>query len=494
MVREKEELKNMGAWELVLRPPGVTVLPGVWRFKVKRDENGDVARYKARWCVDGSKDTHFRQPETTYSPVAEHTTIRCLFALAAAMEQPVLQADFPNAYLNAEIGEDMYMRQTSGLEEKGKENWIYKLNKALYGSPVSGNRWHRALEEAIESLGYSRSSIDHCLFSRMENGHTDLLIVYVDDVLVTSTGGRGRCNTQLDELGTKFSIKKLGLATHILGIGVHQEKDYITLDQSAYLRGVLSEAKFIEAKPKGTPWDPHLVEDEEPLEKNEVALYRRVVGQLMYLSTVTRPDIAFAVGRVAAGMTAPTRGRWTRVKRILRYLGGTVHGHLRYERGAKNLTLTTYVDASYGVDPRRGRSISGYATHLGTGPVYWRSHLQPTVADSPNAAEYIALYEAAKSVVGTHNLLTGMGVDIPAPLLLEDNDGARRLAAAGMGQKKARHLQIKHHYVQELCREGRVSVNRLDGANQPADLLTKGTHPVNTWQHLIPRLGVMGVC
>ncbi len=157
------------------------------------------------------------------------------------------------------------------------------------------------------------------------------------------------------------------------------------------------------------------------------------------------------------------------------------------------MTLTTYADASYGVDPRRGRSISGYATHLGTGPVYWRSHLQPTVADSPNAAEYIALYEAAKSTVGTHNLMIEMGVELPTPLLLEDNDGARRLAAAGMGQKKARHLQIKNHYVQELCKEGRIRIDRLDTENQPADLLMKGSHKVETWQHLIPRLGVMGV-
>ncbi len=299
----------------------------------------------------------------------------------------------------------------------------------------------------------------------MVGTHTDLLVIYVDDVLVASTGGEARANVQLDELGTKFSIKKLGLATHMLGIGVRQGEDYTTLDQTAYLRTVLAENKFMEAKPKGAPWDPHLVEDEDPLGRDEVALYRRVVGQLMYLSTITRPDIAFAVGRIASGMASPTKGHWARVKRILRYLSGTIHSHLRYKRGAKDLILATYVDASYGIDPKRGRSISGYANHLRTGPVYWRSHLQPTVADSPNAAEYIALYEAAKSAMGTHNLLTEMGADIPAPLLLEDNDGARRLAAAGMGQKKARHLQIKHHYVQELCREGRVRIDRLSGAD-----------------------------
>ncbi len=147
--------------------------------------------------------------------------------------------------------------------------------------------------------------------------------------------------------------------------------------QSAYFRAVLSESKFVEAKSKGTPWGPHLVEDGEPLDKSETALYRRVVGQLMYLSTITKPDIAFAVGRVASGMTAPTKGLWVRVKRILRYLSGTVHSHLRYGKDAKGMTLTMYVDASYGVDPKRGRSIFGYVTHLGTGPVYWGATFSP---------------------------------------------------------------------------------------------------------------------
>ncbi len=444
--------------------------------------------------MDGSRDNLYRQPESRYSPVAEYTTVRSLFALAAAQGQPVLQADFPNAYLNAEIGKDMHMRQTAGLEHRGKEDWVYKLKKALYGSPVSGRRWHSTVQEAIESLGYTRSTIDHCLFHRIEEGHRDLLVIYVDDVLVTSTGGEARSNAQLDELGRRFNIKKLGLATHMLGIRIHQGKDYTTLDQTVYLKSVISEAKFVEAKQRGTPWDPHLKEDERPLDKKETALYRKIVGQLMYLSTITRPDISFAVGRAASGMSAPTKGLWMRVKRILRYLSGTTNCYLKYKKGVDDPALVTCVDASYGVDPKRGRSVTGYITHLGTGPVYWRSHLQSTVADSPNAAEYIAMYEAAVSAMGTHNLMTQMGANLPAPLLLEDNDGARRLATAGMGQKKARHLQIKHHYVQELCREGRVSVNRLDGANQPADLLTKGTHPVKTWQHLIPRLGVMGVC
>ncbi len=139
---EISQLKQLDAWELVPRPPGVKILPGLWRFKVKKDENGKVARYKARWCVNGSRCDHTWTPEQIYSPVAELCTVRLLFATAATTGQPVLQADVPNAYLNAEVGEKMYVVQPHGLEEPGQESRVCLLKKALYGSQISGRKWH----------------------------------------------------------------------------------------------------------------------------------------------------------------------------------------------------------------------------------------------------------------------------------------------------------------------------------------------------------------
>ncbi len=175
-------------------------------------------------------------------------------------------------------------------------------------------------------------------------------------------------------------------------------------------------------------------------------------------------SVTFAVGRLASHMKAPHERDWERIKRLLRYISGTKDYGLTYRSQEGPLSLRTYVDAAYGVDPRRGRSITGYVIHLGGGPISWRSHLQTTVADSPNAAEYIALYEAAVTTVGVWNLAIGLEikVDYP-PVLYEDNDGVRRLAKSGMGQKKARHLMMKLHYVQDLCERGMVDVVRLAG-------------------------------
>ncbi len=166
MTAEMEELEAMGAWVLVPKPSNAKVLSGLWRFRTKKDEMGRTVRHKARWCVNVSRDCLARPPEAVYSPVAETTTIRLVFAIAAAEKQQVLQADFPNAYLNADLEEETYVIQPKGLEVPEQYDHVCLLRKALYGSPVSGKRWHSKLADTIASLGYTRSSIDHCLFYR----------------------------------------------------------------------------------------------------------------------------------------------------------------------------------------------------------------------------------------------------------------------------------------------------------------------------------------
>ncbi len=490
MKSEIAELKGLDAWRLVPRTTGARVLPGLWRFKVKKDENGNVTRYKARWCVDGSRGDYTWSPEQIYSPVAELSTVRMLFATAAAVGQPVLQADVPNAYLNAEVNEEIYVKQPYGLEEPGQEEKVCLLKKALYGSPISGRKWHEEITRTIKSLQYKRSTIDHCLFYRTVSGSTDLLAIYVDDVLVTSTGGRERAEVQLGELHKLYGLKKLGSATHILGMGVHQGDDGTMIEQRSYLEDILEEAGLTSAKPLSTPWDEHYLGNQEALEPGAALIFRRTLGQLIYLSNCTRPDIAFTVGRLATAMRQPTIGDRMRMKRLLRYLCGTRHTGIKYNRMEGEPGIDTYVDAGFAVDKKRGRSITGCVAQVAGGAITWRSHLQKTVADSPNAAEYIGLHEAAVTSVGLANLMKQMGRSIGPPTLHEDNDGCRRLAIAGMGQKRARHLEVKYHYVQELCERGLVRVKRIGTNDQPADLLTKGRHTAAEHSHLMRRLGV----
>ncbi len=278
MENEIKELKNKSAWELVPRSKDITVLPGVWNFRIKRDENGKIIKHKARWCVDGSREGLNRPPENVFSPVAELPTIRTLVSIAAKDKQIILQADFPNAYVNADIEEDIYVCQPKGLEEMSSNQYVCKLKKALYGCPISGKRWNDTLTRVILSLGYRQSVIDHCLFYREKNDIRDLLVIYVDDVLATSSGGRNKCDDMLNELSEIFKIKKLGKASHILGLGIHQESDGTFLEQRAYVESILEEAGYLEAKTRNTPWDSHLVEDYTKLYGDGIATFRRALG------------------------------------------------------------------------------------------------------------------------------------------------------------------------------------------------------------------------
>ncbi len=152
MEREVNQLVEKHAWDLVDRPRDTKVLPGLWQFKIKRDENGQITKYKARWCADGSRSPLDIPPEIKFSPVAEKSTIRMIFAIAAHKGVPVIQADFPNAYLNAKITEDTYVVQPGGLEDPNNVHKICKLNKALYGMPISGKCWHDALSSCVGIL------------------------------------------------------------------------------------------------------------------------------------------------------------------------------------------------------------------------------------------------------------------------------------------------------------------------------------------------------
>ncbi len=190
-------------------PVNAKVLPGVWNYRVKKDENGNTVKYKARWCADGSREGFTRPPENVFSPVAELSTVRMLLAIAAKEKQPVVQADFPNAYMNADIEEDIFVRQPKGLERRDKREYVCKLRKALYGCPISGRLWNQTLTKALASLGFRQTTIDHCLFYIESSGVKDLLVLYVDDVLVTSTGGEDCANKVLEELSGTFELKKL---------------------------------------------------------------------------------------------------------------------------------------------------------------------------------------------------------------------------------------------------------------------------------------------
>ncbi|CAL9023862.1 unnamed protein product, partial [Prunus brigantina] len=228
-----------------------------------------------------------------------------------------------------------------------------------------------------------------------------------------------------------------------------------------------------DSKPCATPCLPYhrlLKDDGKPY--SHPKQYRSIVGALQYL-TFTRPDIAFSVNQACQFMHNPMESHVVAVKRILRYLKGTLDFGIHFQPGILN--LQAYNDADWAGDPNDGRSVSGYIVYLGSSPISWASKKQHTVSRSSTEAEYRALAIAATKLAWIRQLFCDLYVSLHIPPLIHcDNISAISLASNPVFHSRMKHLQIDYHFVRERVIRGDLLVQHVSSADQFADILTKG--------------------
>ncbi|MCP4127166.1 MAG: hypothetical protein GY753_08905 [Gammaproteobacteria bacterium] len=338
---------------------------GIWRFRTKMDQNGNTAKLKSRYVLDGSRQWSPTEREDTYSPVAELASIRSLLACAAEKGWEVIQADFTAAYLNAKLDEPVHLQQPPGLEEGGKR-MVWKLSRAIYGMKQSGKLWYDELRGTLKKLGYAPTKTDPCAFTRRHNDERDIIAVYVDDLLITGTGNRNRLDSIVLEIGKFYDITNLGAASHLLGIGIRRTKEGTYLNQAAFLKDTLKEVEAT-LVPRSTPWDHRSDGNEtgEALDARGAQRYRRLLGKIMYAASCTRPDISFAVSNLSRWMQEPRDLHWGKLLRLCQYLAGTLKLGLTYRRRTGTCAVTTYSDAALGDDLSKGRGRSGVIVKIG---------------------------------------------------------------------------------------------------------------------------------
>ena len=147
-----------------------------------------------------------------------------------------------------------------------------------------------------------------------------------------------------------------------------------------------------------------LIKTDEDCEAVDQGLYQSAVGSFLYLSTWSRPDIAYAANRVAKFSSRPSREHWTAVKRIMRYLRGTIEYGLVYERGSQDDCIG-FSDSDWAGDVEDRKSTSGYMFQICGTAVSWRSKKQSCVALSTAEAEYMALASAAQEAIWMQQLV-----------------------------------------------------------------------------------------
>ncbi|RZB76459.1 Retrovirus-related Pol polyprotein from transposon RE1 [Glycine soja] len=434
-------LKN-NTWELVPKPHNRQPIGCKWVFRVKHNS-------------DGSVTTSF------------HWDLQ--------------QIDINNGFLNGKLEEIVYMQQPPGFEHDS--NLVCKLNKALYGLKQAPRAWFEKLSTTLISLGFKASKCDPSLFVSSSCGNITYALVYVDDIILT--GNNSVLIQQLiSHLNSIFSLKHLGKLDCFLGIEVkYNSAGSVMLSQTKYISDLLERVNMEEAKGISTPMVSNLkLSKQETTCFENHTLYIFVVGALQY-ATITRPEISFSVNKVCQYMSKPMEEHWRVVKRILRYLKGTItHGLLiKSTKTTPYIKIFGFCDADWAADQDDRRSTLGACIFLGPNLVPWWAKNQVLVAKSTTEAEYRSLTQVTSEILWLESLLKELHIPFDTPLIFYDNQSSIALAHNPVLHACTKHMELDIFFVREIVLNKDLVVSHIPSQEQVADIMTK---PLSTSRFL----------
>ncbi|GJT37079.1 retrovirus-related pol polyprotein from transposon TNT 1-94 [Tanacetum coccineum] len=449
MQDEIHEFDRLEVWELVPRPIYVMVIALKWIYKVKLDEYGDVLKNKARLVAKGYRQEEGIDFEESFAPVARIEAIRIFIANAATKNMIIYQMDVKTAFLNGDLQEEVFVSQPEGFEDQDNPTHVYRLKKALYGLKQAPRAWYDTLSKFLLANNFFKGAVDPTLFTRKSGKHILLVQIYVDDIIFASTD-HNACHIFSKEMSSKFQMSMMGQMSFFLGLQVSQSPRGIFINQAKYALETLKKYGMDLSDPVDTPMVDRLKLDEDlmgiPVDQTR---FRGMVGSLMYL-TASRPDLVFAVCMCARYQAKPTKKHFEAIKRVFRYLKGTINMGLWDGNGRETLGgWGEFLDGSF------GGGGSGCCAQI----LWMRSQLK----------DY--------------------GFDFNKIPLYCDNKSAIALCCNNVQHSRSKHIDIRHHFIREQVENRVVELYFVETNYQLADILTKAL-PRERFEFLLPRLGM----
>jgi len=493
--------------EFVPRTDDMKVLSWRWIFRVKENTVTGAVTHKARGTLRGDHQIEGVDYQETFAPVARLKSLRLLLSVVCEQDLECDNMDVDTAFLYGQKQEDepdVFVRipqdfpVPSEIRRSTKE-YVGKLKRHVYGLKQAPRTWFRTLSEYLVSKRFVPCVHDACLFVRRTEDRCCYIFVYVDDLVIAANSVE-EMGIVKGELRDKWSMKDLGPIESILGIRVIRDRANRTLflSQEKYVDNLLKKFDLENVKAARTPFDPGCALSKSmcPESEEERALaskrpYRELVGSLMYLMVCTRPDIAFAICELSRYGSNHGIGHWNALMHVIRYVKGTKALGITF-KGGKGLYPSLFSDASFASDVDSRRSVSGYISYAGGGPISWKSKLQSTTALSTCESEYIALCQAAQEAVHLkqlfHELVPMVNGGAGTPIVVfEDNKATIDISRNPCLHEKQKHVDVKYHYVRECVLENRIHVQYLRTDLMLADVLTKAVQ-IGTWMNMISPL------
>ncbi|GJQ93372.1 retrovirus-related pol polyprotein from transposon TNT 1-94 [Tanacetum coccineum] len=471
MQDEIHEFDRLDVWELVPPPDCVMIIALKWIYKVKLDEYGDVLKNKACLVAKGYRQEEGLDFEESLAPVARLEAIRIFLANAVSKNMTVYQMDVKTAFLNGELKEEVYVSQPEGFVDPDRPHHVYRLKKALYGLKQAPRAWYDTLSKFLLAQGFSKGVVDPTLFIRKTGKHTLHVQIYVDDIIFASTDPKD-CDRFSNEMSSKFQMSMMGQISFFLGLQISQNPRGIFINQSKYANEILKKFDLHKSDPVDTPMVERTKLDEDlsgiPVDQTQ---YRSMIGSLMYL-TASRPDLVFAVCMCARYQSKPTKKHLEAVKRVFRYLQGTINMGLWYPKDTA-MALTAYADADHAGCQDTRRSTSGSAQFLGDKLVSWSSKKQTSTSISSTEAEYIAMSGCCAQILWMRSQLSDYSFAYNHIPLYCDNKSCIALYCNNVQHSRSKHIDFRRHFIREQVENGVAELYFMRTEYQLADIFTK---------------------
>lgn len=269
-------------------------------------------------------------------------------------------------------------------------------------------------------------------------------------------------------------MKDLGEVSNYLSLQVERDQaGNFLVHQTQKIADVLTRLNLVDANPADTPMVTGYQVDSTAEAFSDTTLYRCILGKLNFIARCSRPDIAVSTNLLSRHANNPTVQDWKALKRIARYLKGTMHYRLRFT-SQKTGGLEIFADASFGSDTTDGTSTSGVCYMYNHCLFDWLCKKQTTVSLSSCEAELNALSFSLMDCEWLMQLFKDIGVSVKCPIqVYQDNRSCLALLNSESCKQRTKYLQIKLHRARECIQKGLIQVSYMPGNEIPADLLSK---------------------
>ncbi|GJR96273.1 retrovirus-related pol polyprotein from transposon TNT 1-94 [Tanacetum coccineum] len=438
--------KHLGRW--TKDHPILNVIDDPSR-SVKTDESGGVVNNKARLVAQGFSQEEGIDFEESFASVARIEAIRIFVTNAAQNNMMIYQIDVKMAFLNGELKEEVYISQPEGFVDRITQRMCTSSKRHF----IVSNKHH----------------------------------VHVYDIIFASTN-TAMCDEFGNQMTTNFKMSMMGQMSFFLGLQISQSPRGIFINQSKYSSKIVKKYGLQSTYSVDTPMIENKKLDEDLQGKQvDATLYHGMIGSLMYL-TSSRPDLIYAVCLCARYQAKPTEKHLNAVKRIFRYLKGTINMGLWYSKDT-GMSMTAYADADHAGCQDTRRSTSGSAQFLGDKLVSWSSKKQKCTAISSTEAEYIALSGCCAQILWMRSQLTDYGFQFNKIPLYCDNKSAIALCCNNVQHLRAKHIDVRYHFIKDQVENGIVELYFVRTEYQLADIFTKPL-PRERFNFLIEKLSM----